>query len=147
VAAAYCPRCGNARIGSSRFCASCGLDFETITPAGTLGSPDPGRGFPAGNGWVVPPTTPERPLGPFAWIGAALFGVGVYLGASIALAIVLPTAGSGTVGWMGVIAGMIAAGLSIGAKTVKRWAAICALTFVFIFLIAAVLYVLSGQTS
>jgi len=40
VATTYCPKCGTPRVGSFRFCRSCGLDFDQVHP-GPAATPAP----------------------------------------------------------------------------------------------------------
>jgi hypothetical protein len=144
VSAAYCPRCGSARIGSSHFCATCGLDFETISPSGVTAQTRP-EGLTPQGGLVTRTATPERPVGPLAWVGAATLGVGVFIGSGFSLGLLLPSLDSSSAGWASIVIGIAAAGLAIGARTVKRWLVTGALTFGLIFLVAALFYVLAGQ--
>jgi len=59
MAAAFCPQCGAARVGQSRFCPGCTFDFDAIPGTTPAAPPPPVPG-------VVPPVTPTL-SGPVRW--------------------------------------------------------------------------------
>lgn len=60
--AEYCPRCGNQRTGSFRFCRSCQFDFDSVPDPLSVGPP---QYPPGGQAPLHPP--PASPAAPSAW--------------------------------------------------------------------------------